>query len=189
MAPMRRLAALVLVTAALVAGCGRAPASGAQAEQVFDAAMGLERIASADRQPLPVVAGATIDGGEASTAQALGTVLVLNAWASWCPPCRKELPLLQASYATADPNAVTFLGLDVNDDPAAAKALAEQTGVGYRSISDPTGALFASLPDLAGAGLPVTLFADRDGRLAARIIGAVQPGQVDDVVAWIEANP
>lgn len=177
-----------LMAGLLLAGCGRQSTSAADAVAAVDAATGLTRIAIADRVPMPETAGTTIDGHPARVADALGKVVVLNAWASWCAPCRDEIPRLVSAYEASDRSQVAFLGLNVNDDPASAADFASASDIGYPSISDTDGALFNAIPGLASTGLPSTVFLDRQGRVAARIIGPVHDGQVESVLASLEAE-
>lgn len=184
---VRRFALLSLVIVALVSACGR-DSSGLTAQQVLDAAGGLIRIEPQDRVPMVDLTGPTLDGPAASIANELGNVVVMNAWASWCGPCRDEIALLVDAAKASDPESVTFLGLNVNDDAEAAREFVGLNGVPYSSIVDPDGALMASIPTLPSQGLPTTVFIDRQGRIAARIAGAVEPGQVEAVVASLEAE-
>ncbi len=177
---MRRLLLLVAVAVLVMSGCGRSDASGQDVEAVVDAAMGMTRTPADEREAMPVVSGDGLDGSTVSLADARGSVVVLNAWASWCGPCRTEMPLLVAE-AKRNPD-VAFLGLNVNDDPASAMAFAEQAEVPYPSIVDQGGSMMARIPGL-GTGLPATVIVDRHGRIAARIIGPVREGQLRPVLA------
>ena len=56
----------------------------------------------------------------------LGRVWILNVWASWCPPCRQELPLLTSAYATLQEQGLHIVGIDVRDDPGAARDFVPQ---------------------------------------------------------------
>ncbi|GAA3535438.1 hypothetical protein AFL01nite_07680 [Aeromicrobium flavum] len=124
------------------------------------------------REAAPVLSGTDLDGQELSTEDYEGTVLVVNVWGSWCPPCRKEAPALQkASEELADQN-VQFLGLLTKDDPARAKAFNAKVGITYPSIDDSAGrnqaAFSGSLPSMA---IPTTWVIDRNGKVAARVMG------------------
>ena len=147
-----------------------------------DPRVGVEIIDPADREKL-VIAGTTADGTPLSTADMQDDVIVVNSWASWCAPCRDELPLLVQAYDELSTDGVSFLGIDVKDDPtAAADFLATSP---YRSIDDREGTLLATIPGVPPSALPSTVIIDREGRLAARIIGPLQPGQLETVVDQI----
>ncbi len=108
-------------------------------------------------------------GGPVRLSGLRGTPLVLNVWASWCQPCRSELPAL-AEFASQSGDAVSVLGLDAMDDAGAAAALWSQLAMPFPSVADPTG---TTRPDLTWVGLPVTYFVDADGTIVYRHAGAV----------------
>lgn len=126
-------------------------------------------VPAAEREALPPIAGLALDGRP----------VVLNAWASWCEPCRVEAPEL-AAFAEANP-AVRMVGLNVNDEPVAANAFAQATGIDYEQVVDADGAILATIPGIPPAGLPSTVVIDEQGRIAARIIGPLN-GQLDAIV-------
>ena len=112
--------------------------------------------------PLPTLSGPTIDGGQISSQDFLGKVLVVNVWANWCTPCQLEQPeLVQVANRYAN-RGVRFLGVDHQDQDAAAKAWVESYHVPYPSIADPTGKFAASLDYF---GLPDTYVVDRTGTI------------------------
>jgi cytochrome c biogenesis protein CcmG/thiol:disulfide interchange protein DsbE len=103
-----------------------------------------------------------------------GRPLVLNVWASWCGPCRKEMPGFQQVYLEAK-DKVTFLGLDSRDVVDAARRFAAQTGVTYRLAADPQG---QAASKLGVAALPTTVFIGADGTLRGRHVGALTPNEL-----------
>jgi thiol-disulfide isomerase/thioredoxin len=88
-----------------------------------------------------------------------GRPVLLNLWASWCVPCREEMPVL-AAYAT-QPSAVSVLGVDVQDQPSAALGLLADLGVHYPSVSDPDRVVQSALA--ATPVLPVSYLLLPDG--------------------------
>jgi thiol-disulfide isomerase/thioredoxin len=169
--------ALVL-TAFLLSACG-APAqqepSGAATDPV-----GVQRTPPAEREAAPVISGTTLDGDQLSLADYRGKTVVLNVWASWCAPCRKELPILAEAARKAGPD-VRFVGLDVKDSTSRAIAMQDKNGVDYPSIVDEKGTWFAQLPWLPRA-LPGTVIIDPSGRVRATVIGPVTEQNLDALI-------
>lgn len=150
-------------------------------------AVGVTVIPAEDRQQSIVIAGQTADGTELSTAQYAGDIVVVNAWASWCPPCIEELPLLASAAEAYADKGVTFLGLNSMDDPIAAASLLGSSA--YRSIDDRDGAILATIPGVPPRSLPSTVILDRQGRIAVRVIGPVKPGQLESAIDSLLAEP
>jgi thiol-disulfide isomerase/thioredoxin len=94
---------------------------------------------------------------------------VVNAWASWCPPCRSEFPLF-ATAATHFEREVAFLGLDVSDQASRARDFLANHHVPYPSYADSEGAAAHALSGLQG--LPTTAFINRRGDIAYVHTGA-----------------
>jgi peroxiredoxin len=126
----------------------------------------------------PVDFEAVLDtGGTASSADYAGQVLVVNFWYAGCAPCRVEAPELAAADAAFEGQDVSFLGVNLYDGAEASRAFASTYGVEYPSaLATEDGSI-----KLAFAGetplnaVPVTLVLDKDGRVAARLVG-----QIDD---------
>lgn len=170
------VAALLLLPAAL-AGCGRdLPAS---------ELVGVESVASDDREDVVAIAGTTLDGRPLDLADLRGRIVVLNGWASWCAPCRDETPALVSLSESSDPADIVVVGLNVTDDPESARAFVEEFGMPYPSIEDPEGALLATIPGIPPASLPSTVVLDRDGRIAARIIGGTDAMELATILAQV----
>ena len=107
-----------------------------------------------------------------------GRPVVLNLWASWCTPCRAEMPALDA--AAAEHTDVFFLGVAVEDDPIAAETFAEEVGVSYALAIDETdrvGQRYLS------PGLPATFFISTDGQIVKTVFGEVDEEEIDAFIA------
>ncbi len=105
---------------------------------------------------LPAVSLAPLDGGDEVDLTTLRGPMVINLWASWCAPCREELPKYQA-FAEKYAGRVDVLGIDFQETrPDAARELARETGVDYPLLSDPDGKLRA-------IGLPKLILLDAEG--------------------------
>ncbi|MFN8168295.1 MAG: TlpA disulfide reductase family protein [Candidatus Nanopelagicales bacterium] len=109
------------------------------------------------------------DGPGVRLAGLRGTPTVLNLWASWCEPCRDELPLLADLSAAAGPS-LRVLGVDVQDSPSSALSLLADTDVHYASVRDDDTLTKAPL---RWTGLPMTVFVDADG-----VVTHVQRGTI-----------
>lgn len=97
-----------------------------------------------------------------------GHYLILNFWASWCPPCRKEMPAL-ASVAEQLVGRVDFVGLDTQDERSAGLAFAKSTDVHYPLAFD-TAAVWSSY---GVYGLPTTFFISPEGDILGKQVGAL----------------
>ena len=155
--------AALLLTPALLAGCGR--------EQPASAMVGTESIAVEDREDVLAFSGTTLNGEPFDLADLRGRVVVINAWASWCAPCRSEMPAFVDLDVNAGGEVVAVIGLNVSDDSAAAEEFVKEFGMAFPSVADPEGTILASIPGVPPKSLPSTVILDRDGRIATRIIG------------------
>ena len=98
-----------------------------------------------------------------------GHPVVVNIWASWCAPCRAEMPVFQQAAETYAGEAV-ILGVASNDDPQAAHAFLQELGITYPNLFDTSGAIQQAL-DLSA--YPTTYLFDADGQLTARVNGGI----------------
>ena len=114
----------------------------------------------------PNLAIEALDGSRVVLAEQRGYPVVLNFWASWCPPCREEDPALK-SAATAAAGRIRFLGVNIQDTDAAARSYAAEQGQPY-----PVGPLVAGRYQDYGVTVPPeTFFIDSEGKVAARFVG------------------
>ncbi|SDB94822.1 Thiol-disulfide isomerase or thioredoxin [Raineyella antarctica] len=189
----RALAAVALSGGLVVtlAGCGSTSTPTDSTQSGFVSGDGGVTILPVGKRPTaPVVTGPVLGALDTTmtTKASDGKVLVLNVWGSWCAPCRAEAPdLVRAAAATSD--RAEFIGLNTRDlDPLQAEAFVRSFAIPYPSIYDPAGKLLLEFSDqLPPSGIPSTLVVDREGKVAARIIGktteATLVGVIDDVAA------
>ena len=136
-------------------------------------------------EPLPRLAGETLEGDrlDAST-HADGSVLVINVWADWCGPCRREQPQLVRLADRYQDDGVRFLGINYQDDRDAARAWVRDFGVPYPSLFDPPG---RSAADLGFPALPDTYVVDTGGTIRWVVYGETDErelgGLIEDVLA------
>ena len=110
---------------------------------------------------------------------ARGKPVVLNFFAAWCTPCRKEMPSLQAAAKRLE-GKVTFIGIDHKDSRSEALDLLAETGVDYATGFDQQGEVLREygLPD----ALPITLFLDEEGTVVERRLGELSETKLDEAL-------
>ena len=109
-----------------------------------------------------------------SLARLRGRPVLVNFWASWCVPCRKEAPLLEAAYRRVG-GRVAFVGVDTNDTRGAALSFLHEFGVTYPSVYDPHGTAATAYGLF---GLPTTVFVSPGGRILERNVGVLTSGSL-----------
>lgn len=144
--------------------------------------------AVADRTGPLEMAGTDVDGVAQDVATWRGDVVVLNTWYAACPPCRAEAPDLVALATDYADDDVHLLGVNATDAAPTAAAFQRQFEVPYPSILDTDGAVTAALQGLVPVNaVPTTVVLDRQGMVAARVIGRVDASTlraiVDDLLA------
>ncbi len=177
------LVAVLLLATACVADANDPNAAGGQ-QGYPDVGRNLTLIPPAERQPVAEVSGPDLDGtGTLSSKAYPDKVVVVNVWGSWCGPCRKEAPELQA--ASEETTAVAqFLGVTSKDrQPAAAQQFVRENKITYPSIYDPSGqVLLAFARVLPASAIPSTMVLDREGRLAVRVLGPISEASLVQMI-------
>ena len=155
---MNALKRLLPVALVALAACSSSSAmsSGPAVEEVSGAA--------------PELAGRTLTGGTLEPADLAGRVVVVNFWATWCGPCRREQPVLSAMHREQGPDGAIFVGVNYRDDPTAAREYLDEFDVAYPSLEDPSGTLAHRF---GVPFLPTTVVIDAEGQLRFRVTGEI----------------
>lgn len=172
--------ALVLVA---VSACGGSDTNQGS-DSGFVAGDGSLVVLAEDQRALaPDLVGTTLDGKQFSLAEHRGEVVVMNVWASWCAPCRAEASTLVAAAKDLGPVGVQFVGLDTRDSDTSARGFIEKFGIPYPNLIDRDGRLQLLFSDtLPPQAIPSTLVIDREGRVAARVLGVVSESSLRGLV-------
>lgn len=185
---IRRVLLPVVVLATLFSGCGT---DGTGDKGYVDGNGVITRVAAGERKAVvDDVAGTTLENKHWSLRAQRGKVVVLNVWGTWCPPCRKEAPVLAEAARQLSAQGVVFMGINTRDS-SSAQGLAFQRNfqVPYPSLFDPDGRTLLSLRgSVPPNAIPTTLVIDAQGRVAARVLGELTSartlaGLVEDVQA------
>ncbi len=129
--------------------------------------------------PVPDFVLASLNGAAVRFSDLSGHVVVLNFWATWCPPCRREMPTLDAVYKKYSEMHVAIVGIDLGEPPEVVKTYIDTVRVGYPiwvdapSASITTEALHRLL---GGVGLPTTVFIGPDGMIDSAHVGELSKG-------------
>jgi cytochrome c biogenesis protein CcmG, thiol:disulfide interchange protein DsbE len=171
----RPAAAALVAVGVLLAGCssGADPEEAAPTSDVSAAFAPCPEQSdepSAGGSAVPALTFDCLGGGTLDLARAPGVPTVVNLWASWCTPCREELPLMQ-QLADAAGDRVRVLGVVSKDGEPQAESFATDAGTRFPSAFDGEGELMAQL---GLNGLPFTMFLDADGRLVHSELGPVE---------------
>jgi thiol-disulfide isomerase/thioredoxin len=135
----------------------------------------------------PAIAGTTLDGQPIAPEDLAGKVVLVNFWNPDCPPCREEMPVLQAAWDRLGDRGLFVLGIMYvgggwPNDPSSARAFLEREGITYPTIVDQT----STWADQFGiAGIPTTVVVGGDGRVRYRLLGRIAGGDAERVLAQL----
>jgi thiol-disulfide isomerase/thioredoxin/tetratricopeptide (TPR) repeat protein len=135
--------------------------------------------------PVPNFSARSLESGKQLTpADFAGKVLVVNFWATWCPPCRAETPDMVRAYARLHANDVAFLGIDTTEVPSVVKTFLSAKGVPYPvALAGP-----AAYNGFGIAYIPTTVVVDPHGIVRARWTGEIAEGRLAQFVADARAG-
>jgi cytochrome c biogenesis protein CcmG, thiol:disulfide interchange protein DsbE len=151
----------VTLAAALLVGLLAYGVTTTGTDTTLDSAMARgDRVDPPTSAALPVLGGT----GSGSLADYKGKVVLVNVWASWCDPCRDELPLIEKAHKRLAAHGGTVLGIDVKENSGAALKAVEDYGLTYPNLRDRDGSF---VREWGQTGYPENYVIDRDGKVAA----------------------
>ncbi len=174
------VAATAVIAALALAGCSSndslSKQYGSGTTQNYISGDGAVTEVSADDRAAPVEFTAKDTDGDTVSAEDLrGKVVVLNFWYAGCPPCRAEAKYLNQVHDEYQDDDVAFVGVNVRDEAGTAAAFERTFGVDYPTVLDArSGRVQLALSgQIAPNAVPATIVLDQQGRVAARVLGAV----------------
>jgi cytochrome c biogenesis protein CcmG/thiol:disulfide interchange protein DsbE len=136
-------------------------------------------------QPLGNFTLQNLDGAPVSLADYSGRMVLINAWATWCPPCRAEMPALNDYYQAHKNQGFVILAINAGDAQSQAAAFAQQLGLAFPVLLDPDTRL---LDSLGIHSFPTSILLGRDGRVKAIHVGMFSPQELDAEVTPLLAQ-
>ena len=121
------------------------------------------------------------EGNEFRLSDHRGVPVVINFWASWCPPCRQESPSFERLWRRYKDTGIQFVGVDIQDEVADAEAYVREFGLTFPNGVDPDGAITV---EYGVIGLPVTFFIGSSGIVEGRWVGAISEDKLEE---WVKA--
>lgn len=172
---------IFLFIAIFLTACGGG--SSVAEESFIEGSGAITNIAAANRKPAPELSGMTLSGKTFIFNP--GKVAVVNVWASWCSPCRAEIPTL-IELSRQYPN-TQFMGILTRDNPVNAEALARRLAMPYPTFIDDA-LLIGFKATLPANAIPSTVLIDKAGNVAARISGEVTLTSLSKLIRKLEAE-
>ncbi len=175
------LIALTIFSLISLTGCGGGTST--PEESFIEGSGAVTFIEIAKRNPAPALSGMTLSGKTFIFNP--GQVAVVNVWASWCSPCRAEIPtLIELSKQYSD---VQFMGILTRDNPATAEAFSRRLAMPYPTFIDDS-LLIGFKGTLPANAIPSTVLIDKRGNVAARISGEVTLTALSKLIRKLEAE-
>lgn len=125
-----------------------------------------------------------LDGNQVSLSDFRGKTVFINFWATWCPPCRAEMPEIEAIYQEYKDKGVIVIGVDILESEDVVRRFVEQGGYSWTFVLDISGEVAANYEV---AAIPTSFFVDREGIIQAVSIGAMTKRAMENKLA--EALP
>ena len=164
------LVPIIAIAALLIWGTAR---SGGRPGGLFINSSGGE--VDVDSSLAPDFSVTTFDGETITLSDLRGQVVMVDFWASWCPPCRVESPDLVSAYRSFQDRGVEFIGIDVWDRESAGRSFVADEGLPYPNALDTNG--FITI-DYGVTGIPEKFFIDAEGRVVRKYVGPIRADEL-----------
>lgn len=137
---------------------------------------------SGDRQEsrAPDFALESLDGRQVSLREYRGQVVLINFWATWCPPCKEEIPALEAAYQAYKDQGLVVLGVAAGESRQVVEPFVDRLGISYVVLLDERDTLTRKY---GGLGLPMTVLVDGEGEIQVRHLGGVSEAELTAYLA------
>lgn len=135
----------------------------------------------AEGAPAPPLRLAALPGEEVDRESYRGRVVLVNFWATWCPPCVEEMPSLERLHRTLGPEGLVVLGVSIDEDSGALQDFVKRAGVTFPILRDPGGRKAAAA--WRTTGWPETYVIDGKGRIVRKIGGPAR-WDTPEAIAW-----
>ena len=164
----KTLAGVLLLLAVTLAACGGGDSSGPTGVNKGNLASGFTLEA--------------LDGSSVSLDGYRGNVVLINFWATWCPPCRAEIPDIEKVYQARQDDGFVVLGVNVEEPRESVAPFVEAMGMTYPVVLDKSGQV---LKMYRAIGLPISVILDQDGVIRVRHVGVLTMEQLEDYLAQV----
>jgi peroxiredoxin len=121
-------------------------------------------------------------GEEVSLSDYAGSVVLINFWATWCAPCKAEIPTLEAAFQAHRDQGFVVLGVEVEDSRRTVERFVSETEMTYPVLLDPSGRVKQAY---RVSGLPMSLLVDREGVIRVRHIGYLSADKLADYLSRV----
>ncbi len=180
------LTAVAAAAALTLSACSAGKSGGGGNTNFVTGTGGIATVAEGKRTAPNELSGTTLEGKALDVADLKGKIVVLNLWGSWCGPCRAEAKYFSRVATETKAQGVEFVGINTRDDEkSAAISFEEEHGVEYPSLYDPMGKLVVNgFPrgTLNPQAIPTTIVLDREGKIAARALKALDDKQLHEII-------
>jgi peroxiredoxin len=127
-----------------------------------------------------------VDGSQISLSDYEGSVVLVNFWATWCPPCRAEIPSFEAAYRVYKDEGFVVLGINIEESRSVVEPFVAEMDVSFPVLLDEQGKV---MNEYRALGLPMSLLVDREGVIAVRHMGYLSDGQMKEYLDELLPRP